>query len=259
MRVLRPLALLVLAGALAASCAAGPDDAPPELTVYAAASLRDALEELAPRCQQALGVRLALNLGASSDLARQIVAANKADVFVSADEAWMDHVARAGLVDEVSRRVFLSNRLVVIAPAGSRLAVASARDLARAPAARISMASPEAVPAGRYARAWLEHAGVWPAVRERVLPGVDVRAALAAVESGGAELGIVYRTDAAISRRVRVLHEVSEAEGPRIAYTIAALGERPHLEGARRVASWLAGPDTRPVFERLGFVVPARS
>jgi molybdate transport system substrate-binding protein len=244
------LSSLVLVAATVSSAPASP-----EIMIYAAASLRDAMQELTPACEAAAGVRLLFNFGASNELARQIEAANKADVFFSADEAWMDKVASAGLVDAGSRRSLLSNRLVVVAGPGVSYPIASAADLARSPARLISLANPDAVPAGKYARAWLEHQGQWESIAPRVLPGVDVRAALAAVEAGGAELGIVYATDAALSSKARVVYAVPEQDGPRIRYPIAALRDRPHLEEARKVVACISGPQGRPVFERFGFIV----
>jgi molybdate transport system substrate-binding protein len=242
---------LVAALAVAARGAAAE---PVELTLYAAASLRDALEELAPAVERSTGARLVLNLGASSDLARQIVAAHKADLFFSADEGWMDHVAAAGLLDAASRRSPLSNRLVVVVPSDSALAVGAAADLAGPAVRRLSLANPEAVPAGKYAKSWLEAAGAWDAVAARVIPALDVRAALAAVGSGAVDAGIVYSTDAATSARVRVAFRVPEGEGPRISYALAALADRPRLALARAVAAWLAGPEAAVVFARHGFV-----
>jgi molybdate transport system substrate-binding protein len=241
--------------ACAALCVSAAAPEPPELTLYAAASLRDALQAAAPACERESGSRLVFNFGASNDLARQILAANKADVFFSADEAWMDQVVEAGLVDSGSRRPLLSNRLVVVGAREGGPEIHGAADLAGTGIRRLSLANPEAVPAGKYAKAWLQKAGVWEAVAERVLPGLDARAALAAVESGGAEAGIVYRTDAAISGKVRVLYEVPEADGPAISYPIAALGERPALETSRRLVACLAGDAAAEVFRRLGFVV----
>ncbi len=252
-RFLLPL-VAGLIGAPSGSGAAQPTAAV-ELQVYAAASLRDVLQELASEVERSTGARLNLNLAASNDLARQIVAANKADVFFSADEAWMDRVAEAGLVDAESRRSPLSNRLVVVVPADSRLEIASATELASSAVRRLSLANPEAVPAGKYAKAWLEARGVWSAVAARVVPGLDVRAALGAVESGAVEAGIVYRTDAALSGRVRVAYVVPEGELPRVSYAIAALRDRPHLEAARAVVAWICGPDAAPFFERAGFLV----
>ncbi len=230
---------------------------PPEIYVYAAASLRDALEASAPACERRASADLVFNFGASNDLARQIRAARKADVFFSADEQGMDALAAAGLVDRESRRAALSNRLVVVGAPGVTFSIGSAADVARAPARFISLANPEAVPAGRYARAWLESPGQWEAIRERVLPGVDARAALGAVEAGAADLGIVYATDAALSRKVRVLHVVPDEEAPRIRYSIAALLDRPHLETSRAVVACLTGTEAGQVFARLGFLLPS--
>src|SRR5262245_31699216 len=228
---------------------------PPEIAVYAAASLKEALTTLAPACEAHAGVRLVHNFGATNDLARQIVAANKADLFFSADESWMDKVAQAGLIEEGSRQALLSNRLAVVVPGDSTLVIRSAADLAGAAVRRLSLANPEAVPAGRYAKAWLEGAGVWAQVSGRVVPAPDVRAALAAVEAGAVEAGVVYTTDAAIARRARVAYVVPESEGPRIVYPIAALQGRPHPVLARRGAEWHAGPYAHAVFERFGFLV----
>jgi len=226
-----------------------------EITLYAAASLREAIQELAPLCERRAGARLVINLGASSDLARQIEAAEKADLFFSADEVLMDPLARAGLLEDGSRFSVLSNRLVVVGLADSSLAVRSASDLAGSAVRHLSLANPDAVPAGKYARAWLEKAGQWEAVSDRVVPAVDVRAALAGVESGLMEAGIVYATDAAISRKVRVLYEVPEGEAPPISYPLAVLRNRPHEGIARKVAACLTGQEALKVFRSRGFVV----
>ena len=237
--------------------AAGTAAEPVELTIYAAASLRDVLQELAPAVERATGARLVLNLGASSDLARQILAANRADVFFSADEDWMDRVAAAGWIDPGSHRAPLANRLAVVVPADSALRIAGARDLASPAIRRLGLADPAGVPAGKYARAWLESQGQWAAVAQRVIPALDARAALAAVEIGAVDAGVVYRTDAALSRRVRVAYLVPEGEGPRIVYALAALRSRPELERSRAVVAWLCGPEATAVFERFGFIASA--
>lgn len=263
------LIVLLVAGTLAGAAVPAPAPAAPaapavarapephELVVYAAASLRDALEALAGPCERELGLRPVLVFGASGDLARQIVAAAKADVFLSADEAWMDAVDAKGLVDRGSRRSLLSNALVVVAPLDSTLRLDGPRALATAAIRRLSLADPAVVPAGRYARAWLEASGQWDALRERVVPALDVRAALAAVESGAADAGIVYRSDARISRRVRVVLAVPASEGPAISYPVAAIAGRPALDDARRFVAWLATPAAAAVFRDLGFTVRA--
>ena len=234
---------------------ASPDPAPPEIMLYAAASLRESLQDLAPTCDKQTGAQLVFNFGPSSDLARQIEAAEKADLFFSADEALMDRLSKAGLLETGTRRTVLSNRLVVIAPLDSALVIHSAADLAGVAVRRLSLANPDAVPAGKYARAWLEKSGQWAALKERVVPGVDVRAALSAVESGVVEAGIVYATDAAISKKVRVLFEVPPSEAPAISYPLAILRNRPRKSLAAKVEDCLTGPEALKVYQSRGFIV----
>lgn len=243
---------------LLASACSGSEPERPEIGVWAAASLRDVLGELEPQARAASGARLVLNLGSSSDLARQILAGAPADLFFSADEIEMDRVEAAGLVEAGSRRDLLSNQLVVIAPAEASSDLFAGpfepAQLADPRLTRLSLGDVRTVPAGRYARSWLEAQGVWEAVAGRVLPGVDVRAALAAVESGACEAGIVYRTDAARSARVRVVHAVPIEEGPAIRYAAAIVASRPRAREARALLAYLASDPARAVFRLHGFV-----
>lgn len=227
-----------------------------ELTIFAAASLTDALGELAAAYEKEGGPHVALNLGASSALARQIVAGAPADLFVSADEAKMDDLAKRGLILRGTRRDLLSNTLVVVVPAASavRLHIASAADLAGPEVHRLALADPSAVPVGIYAKEYLQKKGVWDRVSGRVVPTEDVRASLAAVGSGNVEAGIVYKTDALISKRVRVAFEVPRAEGPKIAYPFAVAAATKHPEAARKLLAFLASPRAALVFRRYGFL-----
>ncbi len=257
------IAVLIACAALGCGGKPPPDAAlevePAEVTLFAAASLRDVLQDLEPACGSRRGVRLRFNFASSNDLARQILAGAPADVFFSADEAWMEALDREGLVDRPSRRGLLSNRLVIVGPTDGRLSVGAPADLAGPWVRRLALANPEAVPAGKYARAWLEAAGIWQALAPRVIPALDVRAALAAVEAGGADAGIVYRTDAAASRRIRVLFEVPPEEAPPIAYSVAALQSSRAAERARSLVECLASAEAVPVFERRGFIaLPSR-
>lgn len=224
------------------------------LHVYAAASLTDALSEAAKRFEAKEGGKATLVFGASSDLARQIQAGAPADVFVSADEAKVDALQKAGLAGE--RVALLSNQLAVVVPKDSPRTVSSARELTQV--RRLALADPAAVPAGIYARKWLESQGVWEAVKAKVLPALDVRAALAAVESEAADAGIVYRTDAAISKKVRVAYEVPPGQGPAIVYPAVVLAKaRSPL--ASKFLAFLQGDEARTVFEKYGFrFLPAR-
>ncbi len=252
----------MLGALLLPSCSSG-REAQEELVVYAAASLRDALAELAPAFEAREGTEIVFNFGSSGDLARQIVAGNRADLFFSADEAELDRIERAGLVVPGTRVALLSNQLVVIEPAGAAPALFTdpfdPQQLADERVGLLSLAQPETVPAGRYARAWLEARGVWSRVEGRVLPGVDVRAALAAVESGGARAGIVYRTDATRSPRVRVVYEVPIAEGPPISYPLVVLARSGAGGNAGKLATYLASSGAAAVFERHGFIVLERT
>lgn len=223
--------------------------------VFAAASTTDALQELGRAFTQEHGHTVEFAFGASSDLARQAVAGAPADAFLSADTAKMDLVEKAGLVQAGTRVDLLSNRLVVVVPVDSKRQVASAVDLKQVK--RVALADPAAVPAGLYAKAWLERAGVWKELEPRVVPSLDVRAALAAVEAGRVDAGVVYATDAALSKRVRVVLTVPEAEGPRIVYPVAALSRGKAAVAGAAFVRFLRSDTARRVFEKHGFVFTA--
>jgi len=241
-----------------------PAEAPKtELLVSAAASLRDALKELGATYEKAQPVKLVTNFGSSGDLGKQIDAGAKVDLFLSADELEVDKLVKKGLVDETTRCVLLSNQLVVIEPLDPEHPELRGfsepfepAQLSAARVKRLSLANTESVPAGRYARAWLEKKELWKPLAERVLPAVDVRAALAAVESGAAQAGIVYRTDAAQSKKVRIVYPVPLAEGPKIHYVAVVPKAAPHAAQARALLAQLRSKESAKVFERLGFVLP---
>jgi molybdate transport system substrate-binding protein len=224
-----------------------------ELTVYAAASLTDALKEIAAAYEKQSGDKLQFNLGASSMLARQIEEGAPADLFFSADEAKMDALEKKNLLLPGTRRNLLSNVLVLVVPADASAAPKSSADLAKPEFRKIALAEPQTVPAGIYAREYLQKLGVWDAVKEKVVPTENVRAALAAVESGNVEVGIVYKTDSLISKKVKVAVEVPAAEGPKISYPIAVLKSSKQPDRAKKFAEYLAGPTARSVFEKFGF------
>ena len=224
-----------------------------ELTVFAASSLTEALAEVARGFEAATGHHVAFNFGGSNDLARQIKAGAPADLFFSADKAQMDGLEQAGLVRAEDRVDVLSNVLVVVVPASSTARISAARDLAGV--RYLALADPQAVPAGVCARAWLESIGLWAEVKDRVVPTLDVRAALSAVEAGNADAGIVYRTDAAISRRVRVAFEVPKGQGPTIVYPLAAIASSRRKAAAAELLRYLVSAPAREVYARYGFVV----
>jgi molybdate transport system substrate-binding protein len=223
-----------------------------EVKLFAAASLTDALKEVAAAFEAQSGHKVVLNPGASNDLARQIKAGAPADLFFSADEAQMDGLQAAGLVRAADRRDVLSNVLVAIVPAGARAGIASPADLSSVN--RLALADPQAVPAGVYARTWLESIGSWDGVKDKVIPTLNVRAALAAVESENADAGIVYRTDALLSKRVRIAFEVARDRGPAIRYPLAPLAASTGPSTAA-LAAYLVSEPALAVYRRYGFVV----
>lgn len=246
---LRLVSLLVALAATVSSWAA-------EVSVFAAASLSDALKELAAQHQKATGDTVSLNLAASSTLARQIKEGAPADLFFSADEAKMDDLAKAGLIEPATRQSLLGNTLVIVVPTDSSLALKSAKELAAPEVKRLALAEPQTVPAGIYAKEYLQKTGLWESVNGKVVAMENVRAALAAVESGNAEAGIVYKTDALISKKVKVAHEIPASEGPRISYPVALVKGGKNSAGAAQFLTLLTSAEGKAVFAKYGFLVP---
>jgi molybdate transport system substrate-binding protein len=225
------------------------------ILVFAASSLTDALREIGIPWERSVGVGVTFNFGASSLLARQIREGAPADLFLSADEAQMDGLEKAGFVEPGTRRSILSNTLVIVVPADSSLRIASERDLAGRRVGTIALAEPTSVPVGVYSKKFLESIGIWKQIAPKVVPTENVRATLAAVESGNVDAGIVYRTDALISKKVKVAFEVPAAEGPAISYPFALVKGAPQEAAARRFLEHLRSPAARAVFARHGFLV----
>lgn len=227
------------------------------VTVFAAASLRNALDDVDVRVLQPAGLATRLTYAGTPQLARQIEAGAPADVFIAADEAWMDHVQARGLLRAGSRVTLLGNALVLIAPVGADRPLTVDRTTglrARLGDGRLAIADPQSVPAGRYAREALTTLGLWSQVADRLAPHENVRAALAVVAAGEAPLGIVYRSDAVDQPRVRVVADVPvDAHAP-IRYPAAL------TSGARSTASGvlelLRGSAARTIFVRHGFAPP---
>jgi molybdate transport system substrate-binding protein len=241
------LSIVLLAAAFTLRAA----DSKPEILVFGAASLTESLQDLGKAYEAKAGQRVIFSFGASSDLARQIQAGAPADVFFSADTAKMDTLEKAGLVKTAERREFLSNSLVVVVPADATLKVATAEDLANLP--KIALADPAAVPAGIYARRWLASLGLWEKVAPKVVPTLDVRAALAAVESGAIPAAVVYRTDAAVAKSARIAFVVQN--GPEIVYSLAPVAGSKDPKGTAAFVAFLVGPEGRAEFTKRGFVI----
>jgi molybdate transport system substrate-binding protein len=241
---------------LVAALAAAAGAAAAEISVFAAASLADALQELAPRFQAASGHTLRCNFGASGTLARQIREGAPADVFCSADALRVDELERAGLVQPGTRRTLVANQLVLVVAAGGGPRIATLGDLTGAGVRRVAIGEPATVPAGTYAKAHLEALDLWRPLAAKLVPLDTVRAVLATVEAGNADAGFVYRTDALGSTKVRIAVAVPRADGPKIVCPAAALRTARAPAAARELLAFLAGPEAQKVFARRGFFPP---
>jgi len=193
--------------------------------------------------------------GETAELARQIEEGAPADIFFSADEAKMNGLEKKGLIVKTTRRNRLSNALVIVVAAENGAAIASPKDLATDKVKRLALAEPSAVPAGIYAREYLQQQRLWPSVESKVVPTQNVRAALAAVAAGNAEAGIVYRTDAAISKRVKVIFEIPAEDGPVIRYPVALVKEAKQPEAAKKFLDFLNSEKAASIFAAHGFIV----
>lgn len=225
------------------------------MTVFAAASLTDSLKEIASIYEQHNGDKIVFNFGASSFLARQIEEGAPADIFFSADNAKMDSLEQKGLVEKTTRKTRLSNSLVIVVERKGGLPLDSAFELASPKVHRIALADPKTVPAGIYAKEYLIQSKLWHAVESKVVPTDNVRAALAAVESGNVDAGMVYKTDATISKKVKVAVEIPAQDNPKISYPMAAMKDSKNLVAAKRFLEFLNSNQAGRVFEKFGFIV----
>jgi molybdate transport system substrate-binding protein len=224
--------------------------------VFAAASLKTALDAIAVQWHSETGKAATISYAASSTLAKQIDNGAPAELFISADEAWMDYLQERNLTNPKTRIDLLGNRLVLIAPRESAARVTIAPGFALAGLigdGNLAMADPAAVPAGKYGKAALQKLGVWSTVETRIAAAETVRAALLLVARGEAPLGIVYETDAAAEPRVRIVGTFPPDTHPPIVYPIALTPTAG--PDAAAFAAYLTGPAARALFEGQGFTV----
>jgi molybdate transport system substrate-binding protein len=243
--------LSLLAGIIACASPLRAEAAP--LLVSAAISLGDALKEIDGLYEARTGTKVELNLGGSNALARQIEAGAKADVFFSADLPTLEGLNNKGLIDPASVDRQLSNRLTIVVPNTSSLSISSAQDITKL--SKIALGDPKAVPAGVYTRTWLEKLGLWEQISPKVIGTENVRAALAAVESGNVDAAAVYKTDAAISKKVKIAYEVPVEQTQPIIYPVATVKGTANAQEAKRYISFLNGKEASAVFEKFGFIV----
>jgi molybdate transport system substrate-binding protein len=228
------------------------------VVVFAAASTTNAITDIIARFAADTQIRVVPSFASSSTLAKQIESGAPADLFISADEKWMDYLAERHLIHAASRTNLLGNRIVLIAPADSGIPVSEIK--AGIPLhqwlsnGRLAMGDPAHVPAGTYGRLALDSLGLWDQIKEKLAPTKDVRAALTLVERGEAPLGLVYATDAAISLKVRVIGAFPEASHPQIVYPAALVAGRSPAT-AQPFLTYLKSAAARSIFEKYGFSV----
>jgi molybdate transport system substrate-binding protein len=240
-------------------CVALPARAQEPVTIFAAASLKTALDAISESWSQEEGRQATVSYAGSSALARQIEEGAPADLFISADLDWMAYLADRDLIDTASERRLLGNRIVLVAPADSsvELSIEPGFDLAGALGdGRLAMANIDAVPAGRYGKAAHEALGVWDAVADKVAQAENVRAALQFVALGEAPLGIVYQTDATAEPGVRVVGTFPEDSHEPIIYPAALTADSANPDAAAFL-DYLQGDAARAIFEEQGFTVLA--
>jgi len=253
----RPTVSAVLAAWLAVAGCSAPSQPPAgPLRVSAAVSLTDALGAVVKTWEAQGNPRVELNLAASNVLARQVLEGAPVDVFISADEAQMDRVTSGGSADVADRVILFTNQLVVVVPTGHSLPGPPPDSLADNAVKRVAIGDPQGVPAGVYAKTWLERVGLWRRIEPKIVPSASVRAALVAVEAANADAGIVYRTDAAADSKVTVAYEVPLGDAPAILYPGAVLKHAPHPETARKFIAFLQSAASRETFAASGFLAP---
>lgn len=224
-------------------------------TVFAAASLTNAVTDLVKAYEAKSGIRVVANFAAASTLAKQIENGAPADLFMSADLKWMDYLVERKQIDAASRVELLGNALVVIAPTGKAFAFKAAKDFPaeQAFAGRLAVGDPTNVPVGIYAKEAFIALGWWPWLENRLAPTADARAALRLVETGEVDCGVVYATDAKSSAKVEVIATIPGELHQPVRYPVAATANAG--PAARAFLAYLIGPEARPVYERYGFTV----
>lgn len=251
------LAGLMLASTLWADAHAQKTDTS-TITIFAAASLRNALNDAAKAYEKSTGNKIVISYAGSSALAKQIEQGAPADIFISADLDWMDYVQKKNLIKTDTRFNLLGNRLVLIAPKDSTVSLKIAKDFPLAAtlgANHIAMANVKSVPAGKYGHAALEKLGVWKDVEPKVAQADNVRAALALVAQGEAPLGIVYETDAAAEPKVKIVDAFPADTHPPIIYPIAIIAASKNADADTAFVNYLKTPEAHAFFTKQGFTV----
>jgi molybdate transport system substrate-binding protein len=248
--------LAVVVVALLLAVVAGRGDAP--LTVSAAISLTDSLQAVAREYEKSGGNAVRFNFAASNVLSRQIVNGAPVDLFISADEKQMDVAADAGAIDVKTRVALLGNRLAIVTRPGGP-GISDSRALLQLDFRRIAIGDPTGVPAGVYAREYLQRVGIWEALLPKLVPVSNVRAALASVGNGSTDAAFIYETDAVGAMNVSAALVISGDAAPRIVYPAAIMSRAPNRAAAEHLLAYLRGPAAAAVFARYKFVPLGRA
>jgi molybdate transport system substrate-binding protein len=232
-----------------------------QITVYAAASLKESLDEIARQIQAQTGDKVVVSYAASSALAKQIENGAPADVFISADLDWMNYLAQRKLIQPASRTNLLANQLVLIAPTNAAIGIDRTLKIApnfplaaKLKSEKLAMANPDSVPAGKYGKAALQYLGVWNALSAKVARTDNVRGALVLVARGEAPYGIVYRTDALADKHVTIVDTFPADSHAPIVYPVA-LTAASNNPSAKRFVQYLQGDAARTVWQQYGFTM----
>ena len=255
------LALIASAALLVTGCGGGGSDSgaqnqPVELHVAAAASLTDAMKEIASAYEKENpGVKLTFNFGSSGALQQAIENGGKTDLFFSAAQKQMDALENSGSLAEGTRKNLLENKVVLIVPADSDKNLTGFEDLTRADIDHVALGEPKGVPVGQYSEEIFTSLGILDAVKAKAVYGSDVRQVLAWTESGEADCGVVYATDAAVSDKVKVVATAPENSHKLVIYPAAVIRDTKNLDAAKKFLDFTGGESARQIFEKYGFKV----
>lgn len=248
------LALIALSGCGKSQAPAAKP--PVEVHISAAVSLKDALSEIQTNYQKKHPqIKLLYNLGASGSLQKQIEQGAPADIFISAAPKQMNELAAKGLIKQATHKNLVENQLVAVVPVASTLNITRYEDLAQAAVQTIAIGEPNVVPAGQYASQALQSLGIWETVKGKAVFAKDVRTVLAYTETGNVDAGIVYKTDAASSSKVKVAAIAPAGSHQPIVYPVAVLAGAKQAQAAEDILAYLFSPESRAVFEKHGFVI----
>ena len=250
------VALIICLSTISFACGGNGSPAQPKIVIYAAASTMDLMTEAAARFSASTGIEAVFEFSSSGSLARKIEAGSPTDIFISANERWIDYAMQKKLVDSTGGFVFARNSLVCVEPLGSETGIKSAEDLAKIE--RLSIGDPEHVPAGSYARQALEHYGLWSQLGSdgKIILALNVRAALSNVELGDVSAGLVYATDAMRSRKVRVAFALEERSHKPITYHATLVSSGSQKQVAGEFLQFLSSSQFLELLEKHGFKRP---